>query len=83
MKDTEKYQATGTPRMLALFQKKIEGDDALLRLAPLRFKEAGLGAEYHAETSDELEWLLSFRLSQDAPVVVHLSRKGESACEAD
>lgn len=74
MKDTEKYQATGTPRMLALFQKRIEGDDALLRLASLRFKEAGLGAEYHAETPDELEWLLSFRPSQDAPVVVHLSR---------
>jgi len=63
------------PKIFALFQKRIEGDDALLRLASLRFKEAGLGAEYHAETPDELEWLLSFRPSPDAPVVVHLSRE--------
>lgn len=43
------------PRILALFQKRIEGDDALLQLAGLRFKEAGLGTEFYAETTAELD----------------------------
>ncbi|MFA5354086.1 MAG: hypothetical protein WC291_07640 [Thermodesulfovibrionales bacterium] len=62
------------PRLLALFQKRIEGDDALLRLAQARFREAGLGAEFYAEKPDELQWLLGFRPSSDLPVTVHLSR---------
>jgi starch synthase (maltosyl-transferring) len=65
---------TGCPKILALFQKRIDGDDALLRLASLRFREAHLGAEYYAESPDELEWLLGFRPFHDAPVVVHLQR---------
>ena len=62
------------PRIMALFQKRIDGDDALLRLASLRFREARLGAEYYAESPDELEWLLGFRPFHDAPVAVHLHR---------
>ena len=63
-----------TPRLLALFQKRIEGDDALLELARLRFNNAGLGAEIYAANPDELEGLLRFRPDNSAPVVVHLPR---------
>ncbi len=62
------------PRLLALFQKRIEGDDALLELARLRFQQAGLGAEFYAATPDELERLLRFKPDNTAPVVVHLPR---------
>jgi hypothetical protein len=63
-----------SPRIFGLFEKKIEGDDALLKLAHLRFREAGLGMECHAETTAELEQLLSLRPAPEAPVTVHLSR---------
>src|SRR5208283_2647109 len=62
------------PPILALFQKRIDGDDALLQLASLRFKEAGLGPEFYAETPDELERLLSFKPATEAPATVHLPR---------
>jgi hypothetical protein len=62
------------PRMLGLFEKKIDGDDALLELARLRFREAGLGMECHAETTSELEWFLGLRPTPEAPVTAHLSR---------
>jgi starch synthase (maltosyl-transferring) len=62
------------PRILGLFQKRIDGDDALLQLAALRFREARMGAEYYASSTAELEWLLGFRPFHDAPVVVHLDR---------
>ena len=67
--------AAGRPQILALFQKRIEGDDALLELARLRFQEAGLGAEYYVGSPEELHWLLRFRPWPDAPVVVHLPRE--------
>jgi len=35
-------------KTLGLFDKRIEGDDRLLELARLRFRQAGLGAELHA-----------------------------------
>ncbi len=63
------------PRYLALFQKRIDGDDALLELARLRFQEAGLGTEFYAGTPDELHHLLQYRPWPDAPVVVHLPRE--------
>lgn len=62
------------PRLLALFQKRIEGDDALLGLARLRFREAGLGMEGYADTPSEFEWLIGYRPAPDAPATVHLSR---------
>jgi phosphoglucan,water dikinase len=61
-------------RVLGLFQKRIDGDDALLELARLQFREAGLGAELYAETPEEMEWLLRFRPSDELPAVVHLPR---------
>ncbi len=60
--------------ILGLFGKRIEGDDCLLELARQRFRRAGLGAEMHAATSEELEWLLRFRPSEETPVFVHLAR---------
>jgi hypothetical protein len=59
---------------MALFQKRIEGDDALLHLANLRFKEAGMGIEFYAETLDELDWLLKFKPVHESFAVVHLHR---------
>jgi phosphoglucan,water dikinase len=61
-------------RVMGLFQKRIEGDDALLSLVQLRFRQAGLGAEYYAETHEELEYLLEFRPSDEALAIVHLAR---------
>ncbi|GAB4388627.1 MAG: hypothetical protein Kow0025_09040 [Thermodesulfovibrionales bacterium] len=61
------------PPLLALFQKRVEGDDALLELARLRFSEAGLGAEFYAETPEELGGLLAFR-PPGLPAAAHLGR---------
>lgn len=60
-------------RTLALFQKRLEGDDALLKLARRRFREAGLGAEFYAETREEVDHLLRFRPFEE-PVALHLGR---------
>lgn len=62
------------PLTLGLFEKRIAGDDCLLELARLRFQSAGLGAEMHAATPEQLEWLLQFRPAPEASVVVHLPR---------
>ena len=61
--------------MFALFQKRIDGDDSLLELARLRFREAGLCPEFYAESTAELEWLLKFKPSQSSPAMVHLPRE--------
>lgn len=60
--------------VLALFQKRIDGDDALLRLAGLRFAQAGLGAEVYAHDHRELEWVLGFVPPHAHPPMVHLDR---------
>jgi hypothetical protein len=62
------------PRIQALFQKRIEGDDSLLRLAGLRFRQAGLGTEVYAGTPDELESLWAFRPDPEDLAMVHLDR---------
>jgi len=59
---------------LGLFEKRIEGDDTLLELARLRFKQARMGAEMHAATPQQLEHLMRIRPAADLPVVVHLPR---------
>ena len=59
---------------LGLFEKRIEGDDCLMELARLRFQQAGMGAEMHAGTPEQLAGLLRYRPSEEAPVVVHLPR---------
>ncbi len=61
-------------RILALFQKRVQGDDSLLRLACLRFRQAGLGTELYAATPDELESLWEFRPVPEDPAIIHLDR---------
>jgi len=58
----------------ALFQQRVDGDDALLRLAGLRFAQMGTAAEVYAHTPDQLEHVLQFVPSHARLPVVHLSR---------
>jgi hypothetical protein len=62
------------PLTLGLFEKRIDGDDSLMELARLRFQQAGLGAEMHAATPEQLDGTMPFRPGGDAPVMVHLPR---------
>ena len=57
-----------------LFQQRIAGDDALLRLAALRFAEAGMPAEVYANDPDELDRLLRYVPRHPVLPVVHLNR---------
>lgn len=58
----------------ALFQQRIAGDDALLKLAGLRFAQMGVAAEVYADTPDQLEYVLRFVPAQPRSPVVHLNR---------
>jgi hypothetical protein len=58
----------------ALFQQRVEGDDALLKLAGLRFAQMGVAAEVYADTPDHLEYVLPFVPSHAHLPMVHLSR---------
>jgi len=60
--------------ILGLFEKRIDGDDALMELARMRFQQARMGAEMHAATPEQLEGVMRFRPAKDLPVVVHLPR---------
>jgi hypothetical protein len=59
----------------ALFQQRVDGDDALLKLAGLRFAQMGVAAEVYAHTPDHLEYVLPFVPSHARLPVVHLSRR--------
>lgn len=63
------------PVVRGLFQRRFSGDDALLRLAQLRFAQAGLAAEVYAGTAEELEGILAFAPADPALPVVHLDRR--------
>lgn len=71
----------GHIKTLGLFEKRIQGDDALMQLAQRRFAEAGMGAEMHAATPEQLDWSLNFSPGGNAPVVVHLPRNLDLAQE--
>ena len=58
----------------ALFQQRVDGDDALLKLAGLRFAQMGIAAEVYAATPDHLEYVLQFVPSHARLPLVHLSR---------
>src|SRR6266550_4786867 len=58
----------------ALFQQRVDGDEALLRLAELRFAQMGTAAEVYADTPDQLEHVLRFVPPHPRLPVVHLSR---------
>jgi hypothetical protein len=66
-------QAVG-PALHGLFVQKVAGDDALLRLARLRFDQAGIAAEVYGGTPDELERMLRFAPAQPHLPTVHLDR---------
>jgi hypothetical protein len=65
----------GPGRVHALFQQRVAGDDALLRLAKLRFAQMGVAAEVYADTPDQLEYVLQFVPSHRCLPVVHLNRR--------
>lgn len=58
----------------ALFQQRVDGDDALLRLARLRFGQSGLGAEVYADSPEQLDRILGFAPARPCLPVVHLHR---------
>lgn len=58
-----------------LFQQRVPGDDALLRLARLRFEQAGLGAEVYAADFAALDRMLAFAPADDVLPMVHLDRR--------
>ena len=58
----------------ALFQQRVDGDEALLRLAGLRFAQMGTAAEVYADTPDRLEHVLRFVPPHPRLPIVHLGR---------
>ena len=62
------------PPVRGLFQQRLAGDDALLRLARLRFTQAGMAAETYADTPDQLERVLRYLPPHPALPTVHLGR---------
>lgn len=61
-------------RTLGLFEQRMAGDEYLMKLASRRFAEAQMGAEMHAATPQQLDWVMGFRPWPEAPVVLHLPR---------
>jgi hypothetical protein len=68
-------EAPVPPPVRALFQQRVAGDEALLRLAALRFAEAGMPAEVYADHPDELERLLRYVPESATLPMVHLNRR--------
>jgi hypothetical protein len=66
--------AAGLPPVHALFQQRIAGDDALLKLASLRFAQEGLAAEAYADTPGQLDRVLKYVPSHPHLPKVHLNR---------
>jgi len=58
----------------ALFQQRVDGDEALLRLAAFRFAQMGVAAELYADTPDRLEQVLRFVPPHPRLPIVHLDR---------
>ncbi len=58
-----------------LFQRRIAGDEALLGLAALRFRQAGMGAELYADAPEDLERVLRFVPPSGVLPTVHLDRR--------
>jgi len=63
------------PGIRGLFQQRVSGDDALLRLTRLRFSQTGMPAELYADTPDELDELLGYVPDHQTPPTVHLNRR--------
>jgi hypothetical protein len=75
MNRTEPDSGEAPGYLHALFQQRVDGDDALLRLAGLRFAQMGVAAEVYADTPDHLEYVLQFVPAHARLPMVHLNRK--------
>jgi hypothetical protein len=62
------------PGVRGLFQHRVAGDDALLRLTALRFAQSGMPAELYADTPKQLTRLLDFVPEHATLPTVHLNR---------
>src|SRR3954465_11648475 len=62
------------PGVRGLFQQRVAGDEALLRLAALRFAQAGMPAELYADTPQDVERLLRYLPDHQTRPTVHLNR---------
>jgi len=78
---TAKQEVLGNVR--ALFQQRVAGDDALLKLAGVRFAQMGMAAEVYADTPDQLEYVLQFVPSHACLPTVHLNRRVNVLHERD
>jgi hypothetical protein len=63
-----------SPHIHAIFFRQIAGDEALLRLAQTRFRQAGVLPEFYPASPDELTRELPFRPFADRPISIHLPR---------
>lgn len=68
------------PDILGIFNRMIEGDDALLVLAALRFAEAGIGAEMYPWGPEYLPVVRNF-LPDTAVCTIHLAHGLDSTSE--
>ena len=66
--------SAGLPPIHALFLERYAGDDALLKLASLRFRQEGLAAEMYADTPDQLDRVLPYVPPHPRLPTVHLNR---------
>jgi hypothetical protein len=65
---------SGNRPIHALFNQRFTGDDALLKLARLRFAQEGLAAEAYADTPDALDRVLGYVPPHPRLPTVHLNR---------
>jgi hypothetical protein len=65
------------PLLFGLFQKRLEGDDALWHFMQLRFRQLDLGIEVYASSPDELEVMLTRKPDPSTPVMAHLPRHSD------
>jgi hypothetical protein len=72
--ETEPDSSPCLPPVRGIFMQRVAGDDALLRLAAMRFAQAGMPAELYAETPDEAERLLRYVPPHGTRPTVHLDR---------
>jgi hypothetical protein len=63
-----------SPGVRGLFRRHVSGDDALLRLAALRFEQAGMPAELYADSPADLDEVLAFVPAHPTLPTVHLNR---------
>jgi hypothetical protein len=71
------------PPVHALFLERYAGDDALLKLAGLRFRQQGLAAELYADTPDQLDRVLPYVPPHPRLPTVHLNRSLNMLRERD